>query len=116
MENIWKERTKKVKDEIANCKRQREINSCTTQIQNCLELLIPSPDNFLHSDEQTIIQNSEATKNGNFKQINRENGITTRNIEISLTESNENSILAQKTLPISGDNYDVIEILTKFLS
>ena len=111
MENIWKERTKKVKDEIADCKRQREIDSCTTQIQNCLDLLIPSPDNFLHSDEQTTNQNLEATQNGNFKQINRENGITTRNIKISLTASNENSILAQKTLPISGDNCDVIENL-----
>lgn len=111
MENIWKERTKKIKDEIADCKKQGEVDSCTTQIQNCLELLIPSPDNFLHSDEQTVAQNSEATQNDNFKEINRENGITTRNIEIILTASTENSILAQKPLPISGDNSDVIENL-----
>ena len=111
MENIWKERTKRIKDEIADCKKQGEIDSCTKQIQNCLELLIPSPDNFLHSDEQTIAQNLDSTQNHHFKQIDRENGMTTRNIDISLTALNKNSILAHETIPISGDNCDVIENL-----
>ena len=51
MERIWKQRTSKVREEIEE--RTDEIKDCITQIQNCLELLIPAPSNFLHDQKGT---------------------------------------------------------------
>ena len=53
MENIWKERTKKVKAEIEECLKQKEFDICTTQIENCLSLLIPTVENFLFHDQDS---------------------------------------------------------------
>ena len=45
MDNLWRERVKRVQSQIEE--NAAEIQDCLTQLQNCLELVMPSPENFL---------------------------------------------------------------------
>ena len=48
---IWKQRTEKVRGEMDESLEPRgEFEDCVLQLQNCLELLLPSPEHFLHDD------------------------------------------------------------------
>ena len=44
MDCIWKDRVKKVKEEMETS--LADIQDCRTQIQNCVNLLVPDPDHF----------------------------------------------------------------------
>ena len=45
MDNLWRERVKRVKNQMDE--NEPDINDCLTQLNNCIELLKPRPDNFL---------------------------------------------------------------------
>ena len=45
MDNLWRERVKKVKSQMEE--NEMDINDCLTQLKNCIELLKPQPDDFL---------------------------------------------------------------------
>ena len=45
MDNLWRERGKRVKNQMDE--NEPDINDCLTQLNNCIELLKPRPDNFL---------------------------------------------------------------------
>ena len=45
MDNLWRERVQRVKIQIDE--NELDIDDCLTQLNNCIELLRPKPDNFL---------------------------------------------------------------------
>ena len=45
MDNLWRERVKRVKNQMDE--NEPDINDCLTQLNNCIELSKPRPDNFL---------------------------------------------------------------------
>ena len=53
---VWKQRTTEVRREMSDMLSdgrdddRSDFDDCILQIQNCLELLLPSPENFLHSE------------------------------------------------------------------
>ena len=50
MNNIWKERVKKVRQEMED--RHADIDDCLTQLNNCVELLLPKNENFLFGEDE----------------------------------------------------------------
>ena len=50
MDKVWKERVKRIKNELEES--YADMEDCLTQLNNCIELLLPKPDNFLFSDDQ----------------------------------------------------------------
>ena len=77
MKLVWKQRTEKVRQEMADVLKQgdgdvgeeesnsrqsshrSELDDCVLQIQNCLELLLPSPENFLHDEVKDTVSDSD---------------------------------------------------------
>lgn len=45
MDRIWRERVQSTKNQIDEV--EMDVQDCLTQLDNCIELLLPSPDNFL---------------------------------------------------------------------
>ena len=45
MDNLWRERVKRVKTQIDES--EEDLQDCFTQMNNCIDLLMPKPDNFL---------------------------------------------------------------------
>ena len=45
MDNLWRERVRRVKNQMDE--NEIDINDCITQLNSCIELLKPRPDNFL---------------------------------------------------------------------
>ena len=45
MDNLWRERVQRVKIQIDE--NELDIDDCLTQLNSCIELLRPRPDNFL---------------------------------------------------------------------
>ena len=109
MENIWKERTKKVKTEIDDCLKQKEFEICTTQIQNCLNLLIPTVESLLFHDpasDKKVTDNNNAQEGGD-----RENGMISRKIDIPVAFSSDKGLLSDDMIVKNDDNVHVLENL-----
>ncbi len=98
MDNIWRERVKKVKAEIEES--QQDLEECATQIENCLELLMPNPDNFLHDQDASKLNQDD----GDEDEL-QDHGIfnAKTKISIELKEGNE--------VEVNDDNRAVIENL-----
>ena len=45
MDNLWRERVKRVKSQIEE--NNEDLQDCLIQMNNCIDLLMPKPDNFL---------------------------------------------------------------------
>ena len=50
MDNIWKERVKRVQAQMES--HLVDIEDCLTQMKNCIELLVPNPENFLFAQDE----------------------------------------------------------------
>ena len=110
MENVWRERTQRIRNEIEDCRKVREIETCTTQIESCLELLIPPVEIFLSSDSSDIPYQSLQQRKS-VEEMRRENGMVTRNIDIAVDVPSGSTLLPVSKVPISQDNCYVIENL-----
>ena len=53
MDNLWRERVKRVKKQIDE--NELDIDDCLTQLNNCIELLRPKPDNFLFEQVKIFV-------------------------------------------------------------
>ena len=112
MENIWKERTKKVKAEIEECLKQKEFDICTTQIENCLSLLIPTVENFLFHDYEydEMEEKNEAPKMA-LGDIDRTHGMINRKTFVSVALSDDKELSSKDMVVINDDNVHVMENL-----
>ena len=109
MENIWKERTKKVKGEIEDCLKQKEFDICTTQIENCLSLLIPTVENFLFHDQDS---DDMAKKNDvDLGDIDRAHGMINRKTDVTVALSGDKELSSKDMVVINDDNVHVMENL-----
>ena len=109
IDNIWKERTKKVKVEIDDSLKQKEFEICTTQIENCLSLLIPSVDNFLFHDPAS--DKKGASGKDSHEDGNRENGMISRKLDISVVLSSDKELFSEEMIVKNDDNICVLENL-----
>jgi len=50
MDNLWRERVRRVKNQMDE--NEIDINDCITQLNSCIELLKPRPDNFLFGQDE----------------------------------------------------------------
>lgn len=50
MDNLWRERVQRVKMQIDE--NELDIDDCLTQLNNCIKLLRPRPDNFLFGQDE----------------------------------------------------------------
>ena len=53
MDNLWRERVQRVKIQIDE--NELDIDDCLTQLNNCIELLRPKPDNFLFEQVKIFV-------------------------------------------------------------
>ena len=53
MDNLWRERVQRVKIQIDES--ELDIDDCLTQLNNCIELLRPRPDNFLFGQVKILV-------------------------------------------------------------
>ena len=53
MDNLWRERVQRVKIQIDE--NELDIDDCLTQLNNCIELLRPRPDNFLLGQVKILV-------------------------------------------------------------
>ena len=53
MDNLWRERVQRVKIQIDE--NELDIDDCLTQLNNCIELLRPRPDNFLFGQVKIFV-------------------------------------------------------------
>jgi hypothetical protein len=53
MDNLWRERVQRVKIQIDE--NELDIDDCLTQLNNCIELLRPRPDNFLSGQVKILV-------------------------------------------------------------
>jgi len=60
MDNLWRERVKRVKNQMDES--EPDINDCLTQLNNCIELLKPRPDNFLFGQDE-VTEDDESSEN-----------------------------------------------------
>jgi len=60
MDNLWRERVKRVKNQMDE--NEPDINDCLTQLNNCIELLKPRPDNFLFGQDE-VTEDDESSEN-----------------------------------------------------
>ena len=69
MDAIWKERVRKVQRQMDDHKA--DLDECLTQINNCLELLVTKPENFLFAEDEAtgsddIDEDNDLTSHGIF--------------------------------------------------
>ena len=69
MDAIWKERVRKVQRQMDDHKA--DLDECLTQINNCLELLVTKPENFLFAEDEVtgsddIDEDNDLTSHGIF--------------------------------------------------
>jgi len=53
MDNLWRERVKRVKTQIDES--EEDLQDCFTQMNNCIDLLMPKPDNFLFGQDENEV-------------------------------------------------------------
>ena len=112
MENIWKERTKKVKGEIEDCLKQKEFDICTTQIENCLSLLIPTVENFLfHDQESDDMAKKNVAPQTAQGDIDRAHGMINRKTDVTVALSGDKELSSKDMVVINDDNVHVMENL-----
>lgn len=112
MENIWKERTKKVKAEMDDCLKQKEFETCSTQIESCLDLLVPTVENFLfHDQESDLSEEMEEASHENQEGENREHGFVTRKIDIPVVFTGDKDFSSKDMIVKNNDNHHVLENL-----
>ena len=112
MENIWKERTKKVKAEIEECLKQKEFDICTTQIENCLSLLIPTVENFLfHDQECDDMEKKNVIPQTALGDIDRAHGMINRKTDVTIALSEDKELSLKDMVVINDDNVHVMENL-----
>ena len=112
MENIWKERTKKVKAEIEECLMQKEFDICTTQIENCLTLLIPTVENFLfHDQESDDMEKKNVVPQTALGDIDRAHGMINRKTDVTVALSDDKELSSKDMVVINDDNVHVMENL-----
>ena len=110
MEKIWKERVKKVEEEIEDCQKQEEIETCLTQMENCLQLLIPAPENFLFSDSIPNDQTNNLCGEEGEDKI-RLHGMLNSKVDITVAIPSEHDISAIKGIVTNEDNRHILENL-----
>ena len=112
MENIWKERTKKVKAEIEECLKQKEFDICKTQIENCLSLLIPTVENFLfHDQESDNMEKKNVIPQTALGDIDRAHGMINRKTDVTIALSEDKELSSKDMVVINDDNVHVMENL-----
>ena len=111
MDNIWKERVRKVRNEVEE--NRPEIEICQTQIRNCFRLLLPDPASDDFEPEKTSEKEEEDLE---FKHIFEEDGSvapsSSREHGIASTSSGISvKIEEDAKVEIENDNETVVENL-----
>jgi hypothetical protein len=106
MDNIWRERVKKAKLQMKE--HEVDIRNCATQLENCIGLLMPKPENFLFGQDEKaeiILQTEEEPTN--MRKDLTDHGIFDPKMKISLEISAENFDEPKET----EDNKEILENL-----
>ena len=95
-----------------DCLKQKEFETCSTQIENCLSLLVPTVENFLfHDQDSDLSEDMEEATHENQEGKNREHGFVTRKIDISVAFTDDKDSLSKNMIVKNNDNLHVLENL-----
>jgi len=130
MKAIWKQRTNQVRQEMQDAKILKkeddldlddlespsEFDECVLQIQNCLELLLPTPENFLHDsgggdDEEEAQQPLDEGSMADGREHGMLDTRTTIKVGVAAVQEGGGATAAGGGLELTSENSALVENL-----